>query len=605
MAEAAFISYAFVSIYNVEDELEYRIYHVIIISLGILSLEVYFCGLLHILRIWILAVGLLPTVFLALAKVYHRPQEMYASRRTRRRFFDGANLIIVLCVAMFSLLTMYPPTAWDGLMYHLPLAIHYATYHRISYDPFIRYSFAPQANEMLMTIVFLSQLPARATQVVQFLMYILVIWGTKILARRVSGSWAISVIAAALVAGTPIMIFEGTVPYIDLWPVAFGLAGMVLLVRVYETNSLPLSRLTGMYLGLAADGKDVGFLLGISVIVVTLIFRTLRARTWPIALFMLAFMVPWYLRTFLLTGNPVYPLLASVFPNRGPWTQLQLAYQGYALHGTTETGFMLLVHNVKTAIAGMYGGTQEGIVGVVPRLTWWAAGAGLANVKFWRNKKFSVVLCVAGMYTMGWLIESPIIRYGLFILPCVAIAAAYGFKGAIELLSYPARKAGVRRRMLGGLTGLASFAGLLAGIKYTVNFVTGNGLPPWSASGVYTYYADRFPTYPLYVFLNSHFGSSYVVYAVFDERMTFFSKGPHIGDWFGPGSYFTVLGPNPGHEPVSASFTREVYNRLRKLDVNFLVLPSSASYLAQEPYFDRFFVKIKEITGGTLYRLID
>ena len=67
--------------------------------------------------------------------------------------------VAVLLAALlgFSLLTLYPPSdlSYDTTLYHLPLARDLVHHHGLVYDPFVRYSFFPQANESLFAVTML------------------------------------------------------------------------------------------------------------------------------------------------------------------------------------------------------------------------------------------------------------------------------------------------------------------------------------------------------------------------------------------------------------------------------------------------------------------
>ncbi len=61
----------------------------------------------------------------------------------------GAVLVAV------SVLVLYPSTAFDAPSYHLPLARDLVRQHGLVYDPFVRYSFFPQANEAMFAVMML------------------------------------------------------------------------------------------------------------------------------------------------------------------------------------------------------------------------------------------------------------------------------------------------------------------------------------------------------------------------------------------------------------------------------------------------------------------
>jgi len=585
-----------------------RHFHAWSIALASASLSVFLTGLFDVFYLWVVFAVLL-TALVALKIALYRsigrlPRKLKVVWGFRLAKLSFLEVVFGLVILSFGVLTLYPPVAWDAVMYHLPLAKHYASIHSVAYDPFLRYSFAPQANEMLFALVFLARIPVRFTQTIQFFMYITVVIGTWVFAKRFTGSRVVSFLSAALMAGIPIVIFEGTTPYIDLWSLLFSLCGVISVSHIRKNSgSWRWAILGGAYLGIGADAKYTDVVFAIAVIVYVLIRWGIRNRAvYLLTVSTLVLLIPWYLRTTILTGNPVYPLLTGFFGNHGPWSTYQLAYQSRALNATGETGIMRIVGNLEAVKAKIYGGTEEGILNIVPKYFWWAGATGIFSYGFWKSKQIRLLMIIPVLYALTWVSQSSVIRYGLEILPYVALLGGLGISGLVRTLERWSASRRHANSLVRGITSVLALVLLSAGVKYTSSFVQGNGLPPISKQGVNEYFTSRLPTYSLYQYLNQKFGNRYTVYGVFDERMTYFPDGVLIGDWFGPGSYFAVLGRQLGRGPdfSSAAFHR----RLVKLHVQYLVIPLSAYYLANKPGFSHYFGTIDTTSGGTLFKVL-
>src|SRR6185295_15051266 len=111
------------------------------------------------------------------------------------------------------LLTLYPPTACDAVVYHLPYVKTYLTHQALVPTPHLRYPVFPQVVEMIFVPMMMFGGDV-ATQGTSFVMtsltaIILFAWGRQAFSERV-GLWA-----AALWLGNPIVLLVGTWAYID------------------------------------------------------------------------------------------------------------------------------------------------------------------------------------------------------------------------------------------------------------------------------------------------------------------------------------------------------------------------------------------------------
>lgn len=611
IACAVFIGYSTITLLDGSARsLEHHL-HAWSIALAATSLCVFLCGLLGLLYLWVVFAVLLATLMALAMATYRRTGRLQMKHTAmlwpRLSQLSFLELVFGVSILGFGVLALYPPVAWDAVMYHLPLAKHYAAIHAVAYDPFLRYSFAPQANEMLFTLVFLAHLPARTTQVIQFLIYVMVVIGTWVLSKRFTGSRQVAFLAAALMAGIPMVIFEGTTPYIDLWPLLFSLLGVISVSHIRSGSwSWRWAVLAGAYLGIGADAKYTGVVFAVAVAIYALVRWGVRNRgVYLLVASGLILMTPWYLRSTIITGNPVYPLLTGLFGNHGPWSNYQLAYQSRSLNATGATGIARIFGNLQAVRTEIYGGTEEGVLNIVPKYFWWAGMTGIFSYGFWKSRHIRLLMVIPIVYGLTWVSQSSVVRYGLEALPYVALLGGLGISGLVRTLGRWLAATTIRRHGKSFLRGVTSVLALLllsAGLKYTSSFVLGNGLPPLSAKGANGYFSSRLPTYSLYQYLNQRFGSHYTVYGVFDERMTYFPNGVHIGDWFGPGSYFRVLGRQLGRDPNFSS--ARFHTRLIRLGVQYLVIPSSAYYLEKAPGFANYFSVLKTTSGGTLFKVL-
>ena len=189
----------------------------------------------------------------------------------------------VLCLVLlgFSMLTLYPSTTADVNGYHLPLARDLVQHHGLVYDPFVRYSFFPQANESLFGVVLLLSSDPVSSAALEYSVLASVVltmplWFVGSDRRPVAGF-----IAALVVLASPVVIWAGTSAFIDTWVLAFVAVGLVVGLDAAEGRgrALPMFALCGVLLGEAAATKYTGAVFGGCVFVgVLLAARSPRFR---------------------------------------------------------------------------------------------------------------------------------------------------------------------------------------------------------------------------------------------------------------------------------------------------------------------------------------
>ena len=169
------------------------------LGLGVVACVIFVLGLLHLLYKQIVIFSLVSITILCLLNGKAVRRDLFGLLATLRT--HKLRLILgVLCVFFlpYFLLPLYPPTAFDATMYHLPSAIAYAQNHSLVFLPLVRFSLFPQINEMLFPLVLILSDDVSA-HLVQFLMMGLVAlglyaWGQRLFNSRVS-CWAAGTLA--------------------------------------------------------------------------------------------------------------------------------------------------------------------------------------------------------------------------------------------------------------------------------------------------------------------------------------------------------------------------------------------------------------------------
>lgn len=233
----------------------------------------------------------------------------------------GIPWLLVVWLLLTSLAALAPPADndWDGLAEHLAQAKIYARtghYAPLWYD---HHSHFPAVPQLLFSLGMLFQGPGLA-KLFHWAFGCIALGAAWLIARRhlgrESGRWA-----ALSLAGTPLVGWLMQVGYVDLSTTALGLLALSALLDWRRSRDTGLLALAGVLCGVMMGTKMQGIpQFGVMLIAVAIL--ALRGMQGPVgalrAVLIFAFLAgilasPWYIKTWVLTGNPVYPFAYSVF----------------------------------------------------------------------------------------------------------------------------------------------------------------------------------------------------------------------------------------------------------------------------------------------------
>ena len=127
--------------------------------------------------------------------------------------------------------------------------------------------------------------------------------------------------AAAFVVTTPTLLWEASTTYIDLALALHTAAAGYALARYVVHGERPWALIAGLQLGLGAATKHLGIIVAIVAVMVFVIAAVRSGRTFrsvvriAVLVTLIAALLPspWYLRSWLASGNPVFPEMYGVF----------------------------------------------------------------------------------------------------------------------------------------------------------------------------------------------------------------------------------------------------------------------------------------------------
>lgn len=223
---------------------------------------------------------------------------------------------VAAVLAFIVFLASAPPTSGDALGYHLtapklwlqagelfPIWWDWATFQPFSAELLFAYGHALEGG--------------RAAAVVGALLAAysaLCVYG---LGRALAGP-AVAAFAALIWVGQGMFVWEATGAFVELPLAAFvALAGWHL-VALARTQLLRHAAFAGLAVGLGLGTKYHALvLLPVLPLLAALVApRRLRLPAAAISLAPLAVALPWYVKNWVVAGNPLYPLLTGVFGGR-------------------------------------------------------------------------------------------------------------------------------------------------------------------------------------------------------------------------------------------------------------------------------------------------
>ncbi|HSS47530.1 MAG TPA: glycosyltransferase family 39 protein [Thermoanaerobaculia bacterium] len=479
-------------------------------------------------------------------------------------------------------LTLYPPTAFDATLYHLPFARGFVTSGGLPFLADLRFPVFPQVNEMLFALVMLFA-PDVAAHGVSWLMTMLTAGLVFAWARDAfSGSKGAAAgwLAAAIYLGNPIVVHLAVIGYVEAGLTLFVTSALYAVRRWRGSGERRWLILAAVFAATAADTKYLGLFflgaMGLTVLCGPLPERGLRARWAGVLLFgvvAVAVLAPWYGRIVAWTGNPLFPYFPQVFGS-SPWEPFR--FRSFVAHPTATSGASTAVSRGINLVRLPWDLVfeRDRYNGQPPFSPLYLAALPLGLVAAWNDPRQRRLLALTAIYVFVCLGLPPDSRYLLPIVPLVSLSAA----GALLMIS--------GRIFWRGLTAGICVLVFLPGWLYAIYRFHHLGALPLTPAAREAYLARWQPCYPAVASLNRTLGSGYTVWAFHAENMSYYARGRFLGDWAGPARFGRVLDDLRG--------TQDLHDRLRGLDAGYLLIPSPVSSLifpqdALEPWFQRVY----------------
>lgn len=359
---------------------------------------------------------------------------------------------LILLSSLFIVLT--PPLKWDSLVYHLALPQAYLDTGRITFIPGNMFWGFPQLPHLLYT--WSMTLGAGFPAVIAWIMGVLTlvgILGYTSLRMAARYSW----IAVAVLLGSSSLAYSMGWGYVD-WPsMLMGLSFIVAIDSWMINENRTYIWLAGIFAGLLFSTKYTAGIIFLTGIGALLWYQWKRKSNLRNELFIFSsaaalFALPWLLKNFIFTGNPIYPFLFPV----GEITQIRLNfYQGQPVEGNWLDFFFLPLRVTYWGVEVGRVGTGQGYDSSIGPLFFAFGSLAWVNWRTFNKSHRNLVRNAALISLIGLIIWAtgsrisgrlPFIHLYFSFFPALAILGAAGFAG-IERISIP----GVRFGRLAGV----------------------------------------------------------------------------------------------------------------------------------------------------------
>ncbi len=246
----------------------------------------------------------------------------------------AAGFVLAITLGAALVQCFMPPGAheWDSLSYHLAAPKAFLRAGRLIELPTDHHSYFPFLAQMLFAVG-LAFDGYSAAKLVHFMFGLLSVGATLALASRHLPTWA-AWLATLIVGLAPMAVWESGIAYIELAQTFYVTLALHGLLRLMETRDRREAAASGTMCGLALAVKTLSLIPVVGLVCLAALKTRARCAL-LVALPALIVGSPFYIRTWALTGNPVYPFAFSVFGGKN-WDA-----ERARLYASEHTGFGL------------------------------------------------------------------------------------------------------------------------------------------------------------------------------------------------------------------------------------------------------------------------
>ena len=393
---------------------------------------------------------------------------------------------LLLCIIIFAFLclevviNLTPPISRDALIHHLAIPKLWLTHGGFYEIPWAEFSYYPMNIDLLYLIPLYFK-----NDIVPKFIHFAFGFGTGLLIycylkNKLSKNWGL--LGFLIFFSTPIIVHLSTTAYVDLGMTFFTTASILAFIKWRDGNYKDTKWLliSAVCMGLAAGSKYNAMIawLFLNLIIVFCYSRDTEngrsALKYGAIFFAIALLIvsPWFIKNYIQTGNPIYPLFDQFFRFFHHAGENSASTAGIVESGWTSNIFQrreimfgesfleTLFIPIRMFFQGKDGSFQY-FDGVLNPILIIILPFAFLNKKLNQDKSFFLLFSLFFIF-MACFLAVISVRYILPAIPLLTILSVIGIKNIIE---WTGKKTGRIRR-----------AGLIGVFAVTIIFIASNSL---------------------------------------------------------------------------------------------------------------------------------
>ena len=501
--------------------------------------------------------------------------ENQTSGRRLVRVVNRSSLIILsICITLCFLLVLTPEIGKDALIYRIGVPKLFLEHHGIYFIPGNVFACYPFFNEMLYTwgLALGGEILPKGTH---FAITIFILFSMWKFGRRYVSKNNFEFLPLVIFFTIPSVFQNAHMAYCDLTLAFYTFVAIYAYLNWHHTQDNLWIILCGIFSGIAMSTKYAGLYVPLAGGLGVLwgcrqknIPNPIAARLFFLyTLFTLIAGIPFYLKNWIMTGNPLYPLFYEIFGGRG-WSAAQAGYYDTFIKslgmGRELVDYLLLPWNLSFH-AQMDSPAFDGLVGPVFILVLPFA-LGMRKVTI--ETKIVLVYCLLAF--CFWASSAQQIRYLIPLFPFLAIMVSL-------TISYYRRN-----KKIFILLSIFVMAGLLFNGYHILR-----DFRKISPSGVLTGHEDKdaflarmIPSYEIIKHVNTQLTEKSYIFTIYMRHPAYLFNRPFYSDsMFESHTIETILNNSKTPEDVHLSLKEKGFTHIL-YDINYVT--GDAGTLSEE-----------------------
>jgi hypothetical protein len=366
--------------------------------------------------------------------------------------FFLCSTVVVIFLTEF-ILNLTPPISRDALIHHLAIPKLWIKHGGFYEIPWAEYAYYPMNIDLLYTVClyFKNDIAPKFIHLAFGIGTSLLIY--HYLKQKFSRNWGL--IGLLIFITTPVVVWLSTTAYVDLG-MTFFITGSVLAFIIWRDSEYSKTRwilISSCCMGIAVGSKYNALIAWfiVNLMLILSYVRDTRRQTgalqYGILFFFITILVasPWYLKNYLQTGNPFYPLFNSIFKSLSHHS-VQEVVVGQTIKKTGQIGFFKmrevmygesfwesLLIPIRMFFQGKDNSYQYFQGSLNPILIIFLPFT-LLNKRYGKDKIFFVCFTFIFIF-MAYFLTAKQVRYILPVLPFLSIIAVMGIKDVLDKLN--------------------------------------------------------------------------------------------------------------------------------------------------------------------------